>query len=182
MTFAHIPAGYITCRLLAEACGPRIRSEKAYLSWGLFGAVAPDLDYLYLAVTGNLQVNHHLCFTHFLLVWVALFMASSVWMYRDRTGQPPLSAFMFSLGGLVHIFLDTISGRVFWLAPFSYETFSGDNLLFSIATEFAQTHRHWGYGVELLIIIWAAILFANTGRVNRRHSGLGTAVGERHSA
>jgi len=159
MTFAHLPAGFITCTLLYDVYKHRIRSYKTYLFWGLLGSVLPDFDFAYLFLFDEAGTNHHVYITHYPIFWAVLLIASAFWLHFDRKSQLPVSAFLFTLGGFIHMFLDTVSGRMYWFAPFSYSVLSGDNMLFSIAPDYAQSHRHWGYGVELLIIFWAAYLY-----------------------
>ena len=159
MTFAHLPAGYITCRLLYNQFKHRIDSWNCYLLWGLLGSVAPDFDHLYFWFI-NREQDQHLNFSHYPLFWVLLLIFSAFWFVIDRKSQNPVSAFMVSFGGFIHMILDTVPGHIFWLAPFSYQPFSIGELVEAANPWLVQSFPGWAYGVELLILIWSFSLFS----------------------
>ena len=159
MIFAHLPAGYITCRLLFNKFRHRVDSPKAYLFWGLLGSVAPDFNYLYLWFS-DIEQDHHRIFTHYSSFWGVLLIGSVLWLRSDRRSQQPVSAFMFSIGGFIHMVLDTVPGEVFWLAPISYKPFSIGKMIETIIPCLVDRFPDWGSGIELGILLWALWLFA----------------------
>jgi inner membrane protein len=129
------------------------------LFWGLFGAVAPDMDYLYLGLFDSLNQNHHLYLTHYPFFWITLLLLSVLWLNLNRHSQNPVSAVLFSLGGLCHMFLDTIANQIYWLAPRSYVSFGLDELFETYAPSIEQNIPNWEYIFEYIIIVWALYLY-----------------------
>lgn len=175
ITFAHLPAGYIACSLLYAKFEQRISSYKAYLFWGLLGSVAPDLDYYYKEMFDPSEnPSHHHYFTHYPFFWLILWVLSLLWLGLNRRGQGPVSAFVFSLGGIIHNFLDTVVGRIYWFAPFSFEKYGIVSLVRNYDPSMLPDFWNWGYGVELIITLWAVYLWSRSGRRrgSRRSAGL----------
>jgi hypothetical protein len=75
---------------------------------------------------------------------------------------------MFSLNGFVHMILDSVPHKIFWLAPFSYRGFSVNALFKRIAPSIVEDHPYWSYSIEALIIILALFLFVDSQRTTRR--------------
>jgi inner membrane protein len=159
MIIAHLPAGYITCRLLFNKFKHRVDSPKAYLFWGLLGSVAPDFNHLYFWFF-DIEQEHHRVFTHYPSFWEVLVIGSVLWLLVARRSQNPVSAFMFSIGGFIHMILDTVTGHVFWLAPISYKPFSIGNMVETANPCLVDHSPEWSYGIELVILVWALWLFA----------------------
>jgi len=159
VTFAHLPAGYITCRLCYQQFKHRIDSWRSYLLWGLLGSIAPDFDHVYLWFFEPEQ-DHHLYFSHYPSFWGLLLIVAAFWFVMDRRSQNPVSAFMLSFGGFIHMILDTVPGHIFWLAPYSYRPFSIVEPLEKANPWLVDRFPGWAYGIELLILIWAVRLFS----------------------
>ncbi|AOS83071.1 hypothetical protein BIU88_02265 [Chlorobaculum limnaeum] len=66
---------------------------------------------------------------------------------------------MFSLNGCIHMILDTLANRIFWLAPLSHRGFSADSLLIEIAPSIVDRHPLWSHSIEAIIIILALHFF-----------------------
>jgi hypothetical protein len=162
ITFAHLPAGYIACRLLFSNLEQRITSYWRYLFWGMFGAAAPDLDHIYLILFDFQQPDHHLYFTHYPLFWISLVLFSFAWLTGSKNnGQTPALAFLFSIEGAIHILLDTVPRNICLLAPFSYRRFSIEDLIHRHFPMLLQKYPCWELCIEALIIAWAACLLFN---------------------
>jgi len=52
------------------------------------------------------------------VLWLALTLASIAWLCRARASVAGLAALAFSLGGVLHMALDSVVGDIWWLAPF----------------------------------------------------------------
>ena len=155
-----MPAGYITCRILYTRYAHRITSYKGYLFWGLSGAVIPDLDYYYMLLFDPSGApDHHYFFTHYPLFWALLWGCSLLWLGLNRRDQNPVSALLFSLGGFIHTILDTVIGRIYWLAPFMDKKYGIVSLVYRYDPSRLPDFWNWGYGVEVLIILWAVYLW-----------------------
>jgi inner membrane protein len=144
---------------LSDHFEQRISSYKAYFFWGLFGAIAPDTDYVYLFLFDSLNQNHHSYITHFPYFWITLLLFSAFWFNVNKKSQNPVLALLFSVGGLIHLMLDTISSKIFWLAPFSFKPFSFESLIRAYAPSIMENNPNWENTIESLIILWAIYLF-----------------------
>ena len=78
MIFGHLPAGYITSKLLFKKFATRTSFYKAFMFWGMFGAIAPDIDLFYYYLIDVYKNSHHTYFTHFPLFWLILLLISLV--------------------------------------------------------------------------------------------------------
>ncbi len=163
MTFAHLPAGYITCRLLFRRFEHRLKSYETYLFWGMFASIFPDFDYFYMRMFDPETHNHHAYFTHFPLFWIVLLILSYLWLHVDHRRQAPVSFLLFSLGGFIHMVLDTIPYKLRWLAPFSQEPYGLDRL-FGFEEGVLGYNPPLQYTLEVLICCWAFWLL-HTSRV-----------------
>jgi hypothetical protein len=119
MIYAHLPAGYITSRLLFGKFEKHKVSYDWFRFWGMIGAIAPDFDLFYFFFIDENRFHHHEYITHFPLFWLALLLLSVEWMQIDRCRrQMPVLAVIFTLNGFIHMILDTLVGSLHWLAPF----------------------------------------------------------------
>ncbi|MEI8185388.1 MAG: metal-dependent hydrolase [Chlorobiaceae bacterium] len=120
MHFAHLPAGYITSKLLFRKFEKSPVKFNRFAFWGMLGSIAPDFDFIYYFFIDHKDHHHHEYFTHFPIFWLSLLLISLLWLSFD-TNHKHISALavIFSLNGLIHMLLDTIAGFVVWLAPFA---------------------------------------------------------------
>ncbi len=150
MHFAHLPAGYVTSKLFLKKFEKRKVTAKAFIRWGMFGAIAPDLDFIYYLIDHGRQ-HHHQYYTHFPVVWVVLLLLSLLALLFDfNRGQATALAFIFAFNGLIHTLLDTIVGYVLIFAPFA-----------DMDEPFTLAHYFpWDAGfLELFLILWAMYLW-----------------------
>ena len=158
MHFAHLPAGYITSKILFRRFHKTPEGYKLFMFCGMAGAIAPDFDILYDFLFDNSQGNHHEYFTHIPAFWLSLLLISLLWLLLDKNSSPgPSSAVVFTLGGFIHMILDTCTGPIFWLAPFSYTSYSWHS-----PNEYPWDVAYfvsWAFILELFIIWWAIFLF-----------------------
>ncbi len=159
MIFGHLPAGYITSKLLFKKFATRTSFYKAFMFWGMFGAIAPDIDLFYYYLIDVYKNSHHTYFTHFPLFWLILLLISMVWLrLGDNHSQNPAFAFIFAINGLIHMLLDTFTGNIFWLAPFLNTPFSLVSLDLEYNSWELNYFTHWAFVLELFIIWWAVFL------------------------
>jgi hypothetical protein len=68
-------------------------------------------------------------------------------------------AFLFCLGGFIHLILDTIIGDIWWLAPFVDRPFS----MFPVPARYhpwwLNFLLHWSFALELALWIGAFFLY-----------------------
>ncbi len=150
MHFAHLPAGYISSKLFVKKFEKRKVTAKTFIGWGMFGAIAPDLDFIYYIIDHG-KHHHHQFFTHFPFFWLTLLFFSLFALLLDfKRGFITALAFIFTLNGLIHTLLDTIAGYVLILAPFA-----DMNKPVTIAHYFP-----WDAGfIEFFVILWAIYLW-----------------------
>jgi hypothetical protein len=170
ITYAHLPAGYIVGKLLSEKFESRIKSYYVFWFWGLFGSIAPDLDYLYLKLFDARKYDHHYYLTHIPLIWGMLLAGSILWLIASKKSQIPVLAFMFSLNGFFHLILDSVPHRIFWMAPLSYKGYSLASLISRIDPAMIDEHPFWNKSVEAIIFIVAWYLFIYNGNSGRNSS------------
>jgi inner membrane protein len=159
MLFGHLPAGYITAKLVLRKFRHREVPAKEVMFWSLFGSIAPDTDLLYYHLIDGRQHYHHTYVTHFPLFWMLLFLISVLWLLVAPHGRHTVSALVFSLGGFIHTFLDTLVGNIFWLAPFDYSPYSFITFLAYHAPWVLLYFPVWPMVLELLVILPALYLW-----------------------
>ncbi|KZY32627.1 hydrolase [Alcanivorax sp. HI0044] len=155
MFIAHLPAGYLLAQhLLKRICTIPV-SPKAVLFTVMVGAIAPDLDMLYFYFIDHRQTHHHKYFSHWPSLWIGLLCTSMLATGLTRKQSLPFLTLIFSLGGLLHMLLDSVVGDIWWLAPFVDRPYA----LFTVPAHFQPWWfnfvLHWSFVIELLIILWA---------------------------
>lgn len=144
--------------------------------WSLIGSIAPDLDHIYLALINFEQPDHHIYVTHYPLFWLSLLFISFLFLANSKkNGITAVYAVIFSLEGVFHMILDTLSRHIYWLAPFSYKSFCVEDLIGMHAPWFLQKYPWWESGIEAIIVIWALSLFINgrnAGKIRARQKML----------
>lgn len=160
MFIGHIPAGYLTYRLLAPALARRGALHERLMFWGVLGAILPDLDLLYFYGVDHRQHHHHSYFTHFPLVWIGLLCLSAIWLRRNV--EYGALALLFSLGGFIHLVLDTLVGDIWWFAPFVDRPY----VFFTVAAIhepwWLNFVLHWSFALELLLVVAALVMWRRT--------------------
>jgi hypothetical protein len=154
MTFGHLSAGYITSKLLFKEFEHKSVYYKAFMFWGMLGAIAPDIDMLYYFTNKHTFLTHHQYYTHFPIFWLALLLISLFWLQlHHHRNQNPAAAFIFTFNGFIHTILDTVTGEIWWLAPFVNKPFSfvTDRSEFTYFTD-------WTFGIELFLLLLALSL------------------------
>lgn len=162
MIIGHIPAGYITSRLLFPHLHTWGVGLRAFLWAGMLGALTPDLDMLYFHLVDQRQHHHHTYWSHYPAVWGSLLLMSITWALARRNSSGAALALIFSLNGFVHLLLDTIVGDIWWLAPFVDQPFS----LFTVPALYQPWWLsfilHWTFALELTVVAAAVLMWRRT--------------------
>ena len=149
MFIGHLPAGY----LLAKS--PVVARASRTVFWGvLLGSVVPDLDMLLFYFVDQGSTHHHDYLTHRPILWAAVLLVGALF----RAG------FLIGLGagGLFHLALDSIAGKVTWGWPFS------DVSTTLVTVQATHDHwiksflAHWTFKVELVLVAVALIVFVRS--------------------
>ncbi len=144
MFIAHLPAGYILTRAL-----PRLRRHKF---WVLAGSILPDADLLLIFSGLGPMVHHHNYLTHRPAFWLMLLALGIVLGLRGGILRA------LAAGGVCHVMLDTVTGRIDWGWPLI-------DLQHALITVPATQDwwvlsflTHWSFGVELMICLCAGVM------------------------
>lgn len=159
MIIGHLPAGYVASKLMFPYFEARGAVSKPFLWSGVLGAFAPDFDMVYFHLVDHRQHHHHTYWTHFPIVWLSLLLAALIWFYSARTKSSAALAVIFTINGFIHLFLDTIVGDIWWLAPFVDKPFA----LFAVPALYTPWWLnfllHWSFALELAIVACAVYLW-----------------------
>ncbi|MBU85642.1 metal-dependent hydrolase [Alcanivorax sp.] len=175
MFIAHLPAGYLLARQLLKKIRTLPVSPRAVTLTAMAGAVAPDLDMLYFYLIDNGQTHHHKYLSHWPILWIGLLCVSWLAMGLMKRKPLPFLALIFSVGGLLHILLDSVVGDIWWLAPIVDQPYA----LFTVPARFQPWWLnfvlHWSFFIELLITVRAARASSSTTPSQKpRNSSLAT--------
>ncbi|KHD08073.1 hydrolase [Candidatus Thiomargarita nelsonii] len=162
MIIGHLPAGYVFSKLIANKLVSR-KSQRLFVFVGVIGAIAPDFDMFYFHLIDNRQHHHHTYWSHYPILWLGLLLFCSVWLPSKKSAA--LLGLIFSVNGLIHMFLDSIVGDIWWFAPFVDKPFA----LFTVPALYSPWWLnfilHWSFALELFILMWAVFIW-------HRNSGL----------
>lgn len=161
MIVAHWPAGYLVSSFLFSRIplAARTTTRGAFLSAGIAGALAPDMDMLYFHLVDHRQHHHHTYFTHFPSFWAALLCLSVVWLLAVRHQSKPMVAIIFSLNGLLHMVLDSVVGDIWWLAPLQGTPFSFATVPALYQPWWLNFLLHWSFLLELTLMACAVMVW-----------------------
>ncbi|SFT75060.1 inner membrane protein [Pseudovibrio denitrificans] len=159
MFIAHLPAGYLLGKAATKQLN--LRSRQLVL-WTSIGGILPDADMLYFYLVDSQSTHHRHYLSHWPITWLALLALATILLSKkSRLG---VALFGISIGGLLHMILDSVAAPIFWLAPFSklqvelieipaiYENYIWSFVL------------HWTFAIEILICSIAIGVFLKSRR------------------
>ena len=149
MFIGHLPAGYILSSSF---------KSKPLKTAVLIGSIIPDIDLIYFYTIGQRAVVHHAYWTHMPFFWLLVCLISwpvlKVLKLKLTVALPVLFC-----GIILHLILDSITGSVFWLMPFSDRSLT----LVTVPALYKPWQLnfifHWTFAFEILICCLAAVLF-----------------------
>jgi len=154
MFIGHIPAGYITTRAIQKK-----HHVKTGLLLGLIASVLPDIDLIYFYLFDHQSTLHHSYWTHIPFYWLLILavtvLAALIFKKLKKVG--PFILIFFS-NIFLHLFLDTIVGKIEWLYPFSTQSFSFFEVPAVYSWWVLNFVFHWTFLFEIGVIIWASYL------------------------
>lgn len=168
MLIGHLPAGYITSKLLCARLNARGASIRPFILAGMLGAVAPDFDMLYFYFADHRRHLHHTYWPHYPVVWISLLLVSAIWYYAAPVKGRAALAVIFALNGFIHMLLDSIVGKILWFAPYSDTPYA----LFTVAARYKPWWLnfvfHWTFALELALVAGAIYLWrSGSGKLDR---------------
>ena len=160
MFVGHLPAGYV----LTKTVQKNIKTTKDLLI-GLIASVLPDIDVLYFYLIDNRRNLHHSYWIHTPFYWliIATTTFSILWLLKKKNYM--IAALIFFSNIFLHLFLDTIVGKIEWLFPFTDKA----HYLFDVPPVFNfwvyNFIFHWTFLFEIGVIIWATGIFIKNKKI-----------------
>ncbi len=158
MIIGHLPAGYISSKLLGGRFERYGCSPRAFIAAGMIGAIAPDFDMLYLYLVDHGQRHHHTYWTHYPVFWVGILSLSALWLSQGHRKSVAALAVIFSLNGFLHLVLDSIVGDIWWFGPWVDRAYA----LFTVPARYSPWWLnfilHWSFSLEIALVLWAGTL------------------------
>ncbi|PWT74683.1 MAG: hydrolase [Proteobacteria bacterium] len=125
MLIGHLPAGYLAARYLWHRYGAeRGLGWNHMLGAALLGNVFPDIDWLYYYLIDHRRHYHHAYWTHLPVFWLLVVPVVVLSLRFARHSRAAVIAGVFGAGAFLHLLLDSIAGRIWWLYPWVDEPFS----------------------------------------------------------
>lgn len=163
MFIAHLPAGYVLTKILQK----RLNTTH-YLWLGLTASILPDTDLIYFYLIDHRQTLHHSYWIHTPFHWFIITVISFAFLLLFKQKKYMAAAVIFFSNIFLHLFLDTVVGKIEWLYPFSDKQF----YVFDVpAVHDWWVYNfvfHWTFLFEVALIIWAIILFIHSKKNGRQ--------------
>lgn len=161
MFIGHLPAGYLTTRgiLKLTRVDAHTTAYRRLMWFGLFVALAPDLDLVYFYLIDNRQTLHHHYFTHFPYFWACISLLGMLVAFMTNTRAAFIATLILFTNALLHMLLDTIVGKIMWGWPFSFQ----EIVLFEVPAMYDwwvwNFVLHWTFLLECLVVLTAIRLY-----------------------
>jgi inner membrane protein len=148
---AHLPAGY----LLGKAM--KARSVPA-MGAALVGSVFPDFDMFWFHLVDHGAIHHHKYWVHAPGFWLMVSFVVLPVLSLARPALLSIAGLFFVAVGL-HLCLDTLGGGIMWEWPFSTDLVTIVEVPATRSNWVLSFMFHWTFMAELLICLFATILF-----------------------
>lgn len=163
MFIGHLPAGYILTKKLQNRF-----NFKKYLWIGLVASIFPDLDIFYFYFVDNRQTLHHEYWIHLPFYWLMIAIIAFVIVGIINRKEYLIAFYFFFSNIFLHLLLDTMTGKVEWLYPFSKTAF----YFFDVPTVYNfwvyNFIFHWTFLFELAFLFWAVYVFILEKNMNEK--------------
>jgi len=159
----HLPAAYLLGRIVSKTLLSNKVSSGAIIPAALVGGIIPDFDLAYFYTIGGRQVVHHEYWSHIPFYWVVIYLSASLVALSLKALKAIKILFIVFLAILLHLALDTITGQIHWLYPFSDATFTLVQVSAVHGWWVANFLLHWTFAVELLVLALAIFLHFKRG-------------------
>ncbi len=168
-----MPAGYLSTKAFLRILPGRYIEKiqvKYALILGIVGSIFPDLDMFYFYLIDNRQHLHHGYWTHIFFFWVCVFLPLFAIFTVLKKNNFSIYLSVFSINVFIHLFLNTIVGKIRWLYPFS----SQDFVFFHVPARYGwwiwNFVFHWTFLFEIILITGALFLIIRNIRMKRQDS------------
>jgi hypothetical protein len=159
MFISHIPSGYIMVVSLIQRLKKYPVSAKLITWIGAVGALAPDIDMIYFYLIDHRQTHHHKYISHWPIFWLVLSVAFALSYRFSQKSKIIFISLIFCLGGVLHVILDSFVGDIWWFAPFIDKPYAVFTVQAIFKPWWLNFFLHWSFAMELLICVWAFILY-----------------------
>lgn len=159
MFIGHLPAGYITAKLLFKRFANTEVSARLFILAGVVGGIAPDFDMFYFYFVDNRQSHHHTYWPHYPVLWLAILAVSCVWFKLAANKSSAALMLVFSISGFIHMLLDSIVGDIWWFAPFIDKPYAMFTVEAVYKPWWLNFVLHWSFLLEILVVVWACYLW-----------------------
>lgn len=170
MFIAHLPAGYLVAKagLKYDLFASRGKlSRRVILIAGLIGSVLPDIDIVYFYTIDRHQHLHHTYWTHIPIFWLIILSTSFALGAILKSDRIKVLTEVVGLNLFVHLVLDTVTGKIQWLYPFSHKDFVLINVPAIYNYWVWNFVFHWTFTLEIALVLTAAyILYCSLHRSN----------------
>lgn len=171
MLVGHLPAAYLLGHTVCKAVPSKQLNSRTIVLAALVGGILPDFDLIYFYTLGGKQVVHHQYWSHIPFFWVVIYLfVSLITLICQNLKVFKILSVVFS-AIVLHLSLDTITGQIHWLYPFSATTFTLVSVPAVHEWWVANFLLHWTFAIELLLIFLALIAY-----VKRQHSLQGKVI------
>jgi inner membrane protein len=167
MFVGHLPSGYLVAKAIQTTKLPI--SIKSVTLASLIGSILPDADMIYFYTADHRQHLHHSYWTHIPLFWFIFFV---LWIFCGKIAcnkKFNTAGLIIFLNVMIHLALDTLTGRIRWLCPFS----SHDFVLVDVPAVHSwwvwNFFAHWTFIVEVILVIVAVFLYSRGDRYSHNN-------------
>jgi len=158
MLIAHIPAGYIISK-------PFNKDKKLSITLSsMIFSILPDLGLIYFYFFDS-TISHRTFFPHLPIVMLIAFMITFPFYHLKFFEKFRIYYWLFFANWFIHLVLDTITERIFWMYPFSEHGF----MLIEIPAVYdhwiTSFVLHWSFALEIAIVVVAIVLLLRKGHM-----------------
>jgi len=157
MFIGHLPAGYVLTKYLQKYF-----KTSNFLLIGLFGSIVPDIDILYFYLIDHRQNLHHGYWIHIPFYWLIIAAITLAVLWLLKKNRALIAAVIFFSNIFLHLFLDTIVGKIEWLFPFTNKAYYMFDVPAVRSFWVCNFVFHWTFLLEIGAVIWAIFVFIDS--------------------
>jgi inner membrane protein len=126
-----------------------------------------DIDIIYFYLIDNRQNLHHGYWIHVPFYWMIIAIVTILlfWMMKKR--KYIIASIIFFGNVFLHLFLDTLVGKIEWLYPLSNKGY----YLFDVPAVYDfwvwNFVFHWTFFIEVGIVVWAGYVFYKNRNIKK---------------
>ena len=151
MLIAHAPNGYIVSKA--------IHKRYRYVVYSLIFSVWPDLDLIYYYFFDRSGYFHHTYITHLPFAILIGFLVTLPLTCLNFSKRFRIYYWLFFINWSLHLLLDTFTGGIMWLYPFSNEMFLMIEIPAISQNWIVSFVLHWSFMIESAIVALSAIIW-----------------------